>query len=619
MQKSLYNHNMTVLKDKFHDFYINLTNPNFSDPDLKIGGIKNTSNFIINKGNIECALHSVISTNREMDMLFKPISKDDKQVIVIFGLGYGHCLDYIRKHKIKYKKVIIFEPCTNILFEVLKKRDVLEMLGLQDMYLHLLNLPNDMAKSLLQEAMETKTIKIICHLSYRTLFKDIYDNVLRSFKNERIAMDSSFATMQSKAIEWTSQQLKTLENSFSSASALAGKFKDVPAIIASAGPSLEKHFGLLEEIGDRAVIVAPGSTTRIFNARGLNAHIAMSIDSNIIQAGFYKEFNLNSILVASYRLHPETYKNFPNKVFCTALSTEYLSQYYYYWTERTLCLINDHASVSMAAVDMLALMGCNPIILVGQDLSYQDNRNYADDSANSISESQVRNLIPDVDIYGNRVYTDYGYKTMQNDMETQNIRYKDSLKMYNATEGGLNIHGIENVKFVDMYDKYIKDRKHDVADRIAKIIESEEHVSVNAVNDVDDEKTTSHFFTHLFEKCDESEKILKEKESAFVPFAKLIERGVSNNRLNNEIQNIQDYNKRLSEIPFFKQVIMPNIDSSLAYFRASGKHIADSGQDWEGAAMFEQKLDEYALNFINIFKALLLRDMMGDLADTVVQ
>ena len=614
MKTTLIKQNMKFLMEKFPDFYNNLTNPNFSIQELSIRDTDKANNYILTYNDVKCSLHSVYNVNREMERLFKPLTGEENQVIVIFGLGYGHCLDYIRKNRIRYKKIVIFEPCTNILHEVLKKRGVLELLGMENLFLHLLNLPNDMARYLLQEAMESKTVKILYHISYRALFSDIYDNVLRSFKNEKIGMESSINTMRTKSIEWNTQQLKSIQNSFSSASALAGKFNNVPAIIASAGPSLEKHFKLLEEIGDRALIVAPGSTTRIFNARGLNAHIAMSIDSNIIQSSFYKNFSLNSILLASYRLHPDTYKNFPNKIYCATLSTEYLTQYFYFWKEQEPFMIGDHASVSMAALDMLFIMGCNPIILVGQDLSYQDNRNYADDSANSISEKQFQRLIPDVDIYGNKVYTDYGYKAMQNDMETQNIKYGKNVKILNATEGGLNIHGIENIKFVEVYNKYIKDRENDVAERLHKITANENASDITDINGTGD-KTINDFFSHLVDKCTEIEKMLNEKEAAFIPMVKLIGRGVSNNRLNNEMRNIHDFNKKLDDIPFFKQVVYPNIETTLAYFRAGGKYISDEGQDWEGAATYEHKLDEIALDFINIFKVLILREMISEYSD----
>lgn len=615
MPATLIKQNMEFLKTKFPGFYDNITNPKFSSPDLEIVDKEKAGEYLLTFGRVKCSLHSRYNVKREMEMLFKPLSKEDNQVIVIFGLGYGHCIDYIRKKHIKYKRLVIFEPCTNILYEVLKKRDVIDLLGMKNLFLHLLNVPNDMAKYLLNEAMESKTVKILFHISYMTVFQDIYDNMIRAFKNERISMDSSINTVRAKSLEWNTQQLKTIQQSFSSAAVLLEKFKNIPGIVASAGPSLEKHFDLLGNVCDNAVIVAPGSSIRIFNAREMRAHIAMIIDSKQVEAEFIKNYKLNSVLVGSYRLHPDVYNTFPNKILNTVLSTESIAQYFYYWNEQQPFSIGDHPSVAMASVELLVLMGCNPIILVGQDLCYYENRNYAGDSANTISESQFTNAIKDVDIYGNTVYTNHGYKAMQNDLENLNLRYMDKIKIFNATEGGLNIHGIENVKFTDVYNKYIKNKKHNVTDRFEKIIEKENaDFETRSLKEIDNKKTISDFFSHLLKTCSETEKMINDKEACFVQFAKLIERGVSNSRINGELQYIQGYNKKLNEIPFFKQVVYPNIEPELAYHRASSKHIADSGENWEGAAIYERRLDDLAFNFVNVMKTIILREMIGDLA-----
>ena len=628
MPVSVQSQNIDYLKKFFGEFYQNMVKPEFFLKGLKVQESGQTGNYLLSLDGIQCNLHSKFSVEREMEMLFKPVGKEKNPVIVIFGLGYGHCIDYIKKKRIQYKKLVIFEPCTNILQEVLKKRSVQELLGMKDLFLHLFRTPNDMAKYLLSEALESKTVKILYHLSYMSLFTDIYDNVLRSFRGERISVETSINTMRAKAVEWNTNQLKSIQTSNPSAAVLSGRLKNVPGIIASAGPSLEKHYDILKSIGDRALIVAPGSTTRIFNARGQNAHIALSIDSNVIQAGFYKDYALGSVLVGSYRLHPDVYNNFPNAILNAVLSTEYLARYYIEWSKQTPFMISDHASVSSAAIDLLYLLGCDPIILIGQDLSYRENRNYADAAANSVSEAQAQSFIPDTDIYGQTVYTDYGYKSMQNDFENQGIYYKGKVRIYNATEGGLGIYGIENVKLADVYEKYIKDRKNDVAERIAAAVSAHgtgtddaglySTVTIggsgaDARRDGPNAQITD-FFSHLLDKCGEIEKLITEKEGRFVHLAKLSERGVSNSRLNNEMRFIQDYNKKFDAIPLFKQVIFPNIESSLTFFRAGGKHIADGGADWEGAAVFEHKLDEFAFDYINLFKALILREMVSDLA-----
>ena len=618
MESQMLKQNLLFLKDNFKEFYTNLVDPSFSVTALKITDTGQAGNYLASLGNVKCHLHSVFNVGREMEKLFVPLGDDGNQVIVIFGLGYGHCLDYIRKHKIKYKRLVVFEPCSNILFEVLKKRSVKELLSFKDLYLHLLNVPNDMARFLLIEALESKTVKILRHVSYMTLFNEVFENVIRSFRNEKITMQTSINTIRANSLNWNIQQLKSIQHLYPSITMMRDKFINVPGIVASAGPSLEKHLPLLREIGDRAVVVAPGSTNRILNNKNINAHIAISIDSSEIQKQFFINYKLKNILIASYRLHPETLKMFPNEIFNVALSTEYLASYYTDWIGWQQFTIDDHSSVAVAAVEVLHMMGCNPIILIGQDLAYTEDRKYADKKPGSLTEKQINRRIPDVDIYGNAVFTDHGYKSMQHDMETLNIRFRDTMKTYNATEGGLNIHGIDNVKFTDVYDKYIKNRPDDVTGRIKEIIN---RIGIDGIGNgntgetgnssIDANKGITDFFGHLLKVCGDIDKLIADKQNGFTQFAKLVERGVSNNRLNGEMRNIQEYNKRLNEIPFYNKVVFPNVEAPLTYVRAGGKHIADSGEDWEGAMVYEQTLDEYASDFVNTFKAIVLQEMVS--------
>jgi hypothetical protein len=279
-------------------------------------------------------------------------------------------------------------------------------------------------------------------------------------------------------------------------------------------------------------------------------------------------------------------------------------------------MIDDHPSVSMAALDMLYIMGCNPIIIIGQDLSFKDNRNYADANADTLTEHQKNSAIPDVDIYGNPVYTYNEYKTMQNELELLNIKYKNKVNIFNATEGGLNIYGMENVKFIDVYKKYIAQRPYDVGDRIDKIVSmtNNERTMHNTVENNDNISLMNDFFGHLLLECEKVDNVVRQKESGFTQLAKLIDRGVSNNRINNEMLNIQSYNNLLVDIDFYKDVVHPNIEPSLAFFKAGSKHIADGGADWEGALLYEKKLDEFAINYTNVLKTILLKEIIGDAA-----
>ena len=608
IQNSLLHENMRILKEQYPAFHDVLISPAFSNPNLSISEITQPNNFMLQSGQTRCFLHSTFNIDREMQELFKPLPDDDNQVILIFGLGYGHCLDYLKKKRIKYKKVLVFEPYNNIMLEVLKKRPLKELFGRPNIFVNVSKIANDIAAMILQEVLGAKNVKLLFHISYMTIYKELYDNILRTFRSEKNSVNTSIATFSHFSTEWNRNQLKSLRRNDADIMAILGKFNGIPGIVASAGPSLDKHFNLLQQVNDKAVIIAPGTSSKIFNKIGLNAHISMSIDASEGQADFFENFHLNSILVGSYRLHSNVYSNFPNLVTRVMLSSEFLAQYCKEWLgEKSYC-INDHASVSSSAVDLLVAMGCNPIILLGQDLCYHQERVYAGEGNDEAVEEDLKNIprIEDIDIYGNKVYTDRGFKSMQNDMECLNNKYSDiKIKIYNATEGGLNIHGIENIQFQSIFETAVQNRPSDVKN----ILDDSLTRSITVHNEEND-KTIFDFFKHILAECEKAEKIIEEKEANFSRLEKLKAKNAQKNRLNNEMFYIKGFNKQLEEIPFYKKVLFPNVQAQLTYYKASSSHISDSGEDYEGAELYERKLDEFIIDFSNRLKALVLSEMV---------
>jgi len=60
---------------------------------------------------------------------------------------------------------------------------------------------------------------------------------------------------------------------------LVGKFKGIPGILVSAGPSLEKNIHLLKGLEDKCVIMAAGTAVRIMEDFGLAPHFMVGIDA----------------------------------------------------------------------------------------------------------------------------------------------------------------------------------------------------------------------------------------------------------------------------------------------------------------------------------------------------
>jgi hypothetical protein len=98
-------------------------------------------------------------------------------------------------------------------------------------------------------------------------------------------------------------------------------------------------------------------------------------------------------------------------------------------------------SVAVAATNIGIEWGCNPIILVGQDLSYVEGVQYAGDPL----DKQKTDGIFEIDGYhGGKVKSPYGYKVAHYEFELISERLsnlKPEIRLINATEGGAKIRG----------------------------------------------------------------------------------------------------------------------------------------------------------------------------------
>lgn len=151
--------------------------------------------------------------------------------------------------------------------------------------------------------------------------------------------------------------------------ALKGVFKDVPALIVGAGPSLETNGHLIKAFENKALILAGGSA---LNAIEVEPHFAASID----QEAPYQQFKAHPFSETPFcyqaRMNADNFVLvhaekilFPDSS-CEAINWIYREEVFDGgWTVGNF----------LTAVAMH--MGCSPIFFVGMDLCYKQGRKYA--------------------------------------------------------------------------------------------------------------------------------------------------------------------------------------------------------------------------------------------------
>jgi len=238
---------------------------------------------------------------------------------------------------------------------------------------------------------------------------------------------------------------------------LFGKFAGKPGIVVATGPSLDKNYHLLHEVQNRAVIACADASLRFLLNEGIKPHFVAALERTPTTVPFFKklepELCKDTYQVAVPVVVPEVYSEYPGpKVLM------YRPYLHFQWLENDKGTVFTGPSCANMAFKLLEMFGCDPIILVGQDLAYGE-----DDSTHSkaapwgkVHEPEQKALNPTIRVRGNYkkwVYTRPAWETMRLAYVRDVAGYKGTV--INATEGGAYIDGTLVMSLREAIDHHI--------------------------------------------------------------------------------------------------------------------------------------------------------------------
>ena len=192
-----------------------------------------------------------------------------------------------------------------------------------------------------------------CHHAAHLLLSEVADFGVKAFTNARA--------------NWKS-------GSFRHWQLLMDRFKDVPAIVCGAGPSLQDAQPYLANIGPRALILAAGTAAPILGEWGVEPHLALSIDKETpVELARRQPFHELTTVMQS-RFNPDCAAILQGEKIVAPESGPL--PWERWWVDETLPF-SFGWTVGNFATKIAIWMGCNPIIWAGMDFSYPANQKYA--------------------------------------------------------------------------------------------------------------------------------------------------------------------------------------------------------------------------------------------------
>ncbi len=423
-------------------------------------------NLAVKSDGEEIALHDPHDPEAEVPGFLQMIGEGSNGVVVLFGMGLGYTPLAILKERPNVRHLFIIEAKPQVFREALRLMDLEPLLSSKKVTIFFPQTWN--SDEFLQKAgnlLRLEDIHFLYHLPSFSLdgdtYREIYDQIY-SIANSLNIEGATFVGHGDLIVANRFEHLKLapFQHSFDH---LASAYRDVPAVLVAAGPSLDKNVHLLREAKGRAVIFAVDSALPALLRHDVVPDFVTSID-----------------------YHPVTYEKIageigamaagtPPSLICTMWDTPPMFKRPPW---RAVFRVPAHHPIDMWAAQLLGwqlispgaqtvahlnlhaalVAGCRPIIFVGLDLAYGGSRPHAQGTVLqgvcSLEKADKEALLAVKGNVEETVYTDRSFFSMKQGFEAV-IASNPGLYI-NATEGGAYIEGTEVLPLQKALEAYCR-------------------------------------------------------------------------------------------------------------------------------------------------------------------
>jgi hypothetical protein len=418
----------------------------------------------------EVSLYSRLNPKQKIkkDLKAFTFKAEDATLFLGFGLGY-HIEEIVRLMEVDHQ-VIVVEPSMGIFRLALVCRDLREIFT--NDRIHFI-----VGKDLegLHQILEYHLMRIVAgHLNEITLkplqvafpkiYADMDDRIQKVLLNLKLSYRHCMERqpLLSNVLN-NATSLSTALDARSLSGLLAGK----PAIVVSGGPSLSRNIGLLQQAEGKACIIAVDTALQPLLTQGARPDFVVSLDP--AEQNYRKIDRLPKPLDMPLVYEPGVYCKIPQHFGGYKFVARGLNSLTHWLLNRRGFgkRLGKAISAAHLAFFLARAMEADPIIFVGLDLSFPDEKHHVDGAAfvwapNSDQEYQ---LVPDVS--GGVVKTIPGFQAMIGLFEAEIA--KTRARCIDATEGGALIQGTEVMSLASVLKRHVSQSQFDVKEILQSI------------------------------------------------------------------------------------------------------------------------------------------------------
>lgn len=364
---------------------------------------------------------------------------------LVYGLGFGYHIrqleNLIKRNEREYHIYVI--ECNLTIYKLaMESVDLDQIINNRNITLVLME-NNKSSYDKLNRILTSNNMKISIHIPSLNIIPEDFKE-LKYLLEEFQIKQNTIATISNSLDENFKENINNFDENID---VLFSKFKNRPLYLISAGPSLDKNIHELIKVKESGIILSVGRAVRpLLAANIIPNYIIITDPSDYLYVMQLEGLDINVPIIILSTCDKNIMLNYKGSKYI-ALQQGYLpAEEYANRNEHSM--VKTGGSVATTALDVAIRMGCNPIIFVGQDLAFTNNKTHSKDtfSENIIESKSLRDV---EDIYGNIIQTSkvlYIYlRWIQN-----RIAEEKDIKFIDATEGGARIKGTKVMRLKDV-------------------------------------------------------------------------------------------------------------------------------------------------------------------------
>lgn len=471
--------------------------------------------FRYNNNGKKIYVNSKYDVNNEINMLFNNVDFDKDSLFIVYGMGLGYHVKELIKRSSPKSKIFVIESNMEILNTYLRNENLLDICS-DKVFLFFGNEQKIIAEinshifsfSIMPLSVNCVPVIMLSYFSiYGEWIKNINKRIMDLFRHALFNLGNDIED----TIIGLRNNFKNIKELVQSPSieVVKDKYKGMPAIIVSAGPSLDKNINELKNAQGKALILANDAVISTLAKHNIVPDAIFSIE-RVMETydAFYKnnDIDKDTIFVGPPVVVKEIFgKLRNNKMMLCLKQGEKINE----WINNSILqenrLIQMGTSCAHIAFGFAKYVNADPIIFVGQDLAY--TKDGITHSENVEIKQKVDEISEEViyvkGINGELLPTSYAYKNFLTFLEAEMAKDTTERTYIDATEGGAFKHGTKIMRLKEVILEYCKESVMKLNDLVPKSSELDINKYNRAINELD---KLAQKFNNLKVDC---EKLLK--------------------------------------------------------------------------------------------------------------